>query len=479
MNYDDIKHRVSIEGDQTFKSKVEEALRYIYEGSPLAAYSIDAWLNNNSTNIRIVFQSQQAGAIPGQGIIAIDPDYFVGNYYISKRGDAVADTLVSGLAHELGHAISGKYDNNRYTNAAGENVALVNDWFFQLGIERQVSYQAYESQMGPPGPNPTVLIPGYNYTNGSGIAAAWIDQGSNVRAGDYDISGVTFDTTNLDLKAQGAVGRSLLIGSEAANQYGGTTAGDFIYGQGGSDTLRGYEGDDHLLGGTGDDYLYGGLNKDFLEGGDGSDYLYGEGGSDTLSGYLDSQFGLVFVDDGDIDFLFGGDGSDVLRGYGADRLDGGAQSDYLAIENPNGAILTGGTGGDVFEIITSAGYAGVNVRISDSDQADALFVNGVGLSGGTGWDPGGGWEPEYVIDEAGNEYNWNKQTNVLSISLAGGLGSIVIDGYRQRDLGISLLENPHLVAPDSPHIGFVGDEYRAAFGSIYPLSTPESLSLLV
>lgn len=283
MTYDDIRGRVLVFGFSD-DELIHSAMRTIYNGSTLAAIAVNAWLAANpSQNIIISFTSNNAFAGLGTGNISIDPVWIANNLYISSTGQAVADTLVSGLAHELGHAITDFRDNDRFSNLKGDNITNVNPWFDQLGIPLQASYEAYDV-------SGVILDNGFNYTQGEFVENAIID------VGPYDNTprgGVAFNSSNIDLAANNISGPSLIVGGLRDNNYAGTTGRDHIYGKGGDDVLEGRGGNDQIFGGEDDDTI---------DGGDGSDILFGENGQDVVSGGAER------------DELYGGAGDDQLQG---------------------------------------------------------------------------------------------------------------------------------------------------------------------
>lgn len=161
--------------------------------------------------------SGMAQAFPGAGHVQIDTAFFTNNYYVSTTGVAVKDTFVSGLAHEIGHAVTGLIDNESYAKLSGDNVSKVNDWYAQLGFSPQSSYEAYDV-----GPN--VLKPGFSYTQGNAIKAAIIDKGAYTSTD----GSLSFDSGNIDLTAVNVTGPALLVGSDADNNYTGTASGDWL-----------------------------------------------------------------------------------------------------------------------------------------------------------------------------------------------------------------------------------------------------------
>lgn len=259
MTYSDIQGRIRFTGAEdssAFANMASAAIASIYSGSPLAAAAIDAWLvANPDRNLEIEYVPGTAEAVPGSsGHVRIDPAFFDNNYYISIHGQAVRDTFISGLTHEISHAVVGLTDNESFFNLYGENVLNANDWFQQLGLSEQSSYEAYDK-------GDALLKPGYDYTQDHPIDNAIIDRQSYHS---YDNS-LQFDSSNINLTAEGVLGPTLIVGSDLDNNYTGTTSSDWIYGADGNDTLDGGVGDDHLYSGYGTDQIAGGDGDDVIQ----------------------------------------------------------------------------------------------------------------------------------------------------------------------------------------------------------------------
>lgn len=269
--YSSIAHRITYadygQSDdimtEPLRTAFESVFRQAYEGSPSLAAALNAWLESNSENFVVEFAPGFADAPPGS--VRIDPAMFSNARYVTTDGQVVADTFLSGLVHELGHALTPKVDNDSFTDLTGEAVALTNDWLNELGLSSQASYHAYEVNF-PTALNLSdigndVLVVGQSYTNGETVENVILDVGyyDNTNNG-----GFAFDSANVDLLAEGLTGKSLLIGSNEDNHYGGTDSRDFIYGNGGNDVLYGYAGDDRMLGGEGSDILRGGDGRDVI-----------------------------------------------------------------------------------------------------------------------------------------------------------------------------------------------------------------------
>jgi Ca2+-binding RTX toxin-like protein len=333
MPYSDISSRVTIvagTGGQAFVTAVTQALTAIYEGSTLAANAINSWLNNHpGQNLQIIFRANDAAASVGQGVVFIDTAFFTSTYYLSTNGRAVQDTFLSGLTHELGHAVKGLYDNDSFSNLAGDNVIEVNRWFVQLGIAEQASYNAYEKPIN-------ILILGKEYTDGNAIKNAIIDRGIYVSTdGTF-----TFDRGNVDLTAMNVSGSTLIVGSAANNVYRGTADRDWIYGN---------DGDDRLSGGQG---------SDFVDGGDGDDKVDLALGASAGVDVLLRNVGAIQGDARIRTEIVGGADTDTIVGIETILFTDFA--DTISLSGHVGLLLDGGGGSDTL-ILGAAASGGVNV----------------------------------------------------------------------------------------------------------------------
>jgi Ca2+-binding RTX toxin-like protein len=200
------------------------AMQTAYDGSATAKTMFDNWINAGKTigitNLPGFFQ-----AFANTGLVEIDLAYLANASYIDTTGTAVQDTLVTALVHELGHALTGKLDNDatsafsvKTTDYRGDNVNFVNLIYKELGLPQQVSYVAYDT---------TGLIHklNYQYTNGATIDAA--------QSGDININSALLGTS-----------RDLLIGGLSNNILQSGAGDDFLFGAGGNDQLDGGTGID-------------------------------------------------------------------------------------------------------------------------------------------------------------------------------------------------------------------------------------------
>jgi Ca2+-binding RTX toxin-like protein len=157
-------------------------------------------------------------------------------------------------------------------------------------------------------------------------------------------------------------GKADVLGNSGNNVLIGNGAGNVIHGHGGNDTL---------LGGSGDDALYGGAGSDWLDGGDGWDTATGGSGNDILladqGGYsLESQQVSAA---GQADVLLGGSGSDLLIAAGSFE--------------PSSVRMMGGSGADVFRLLTLEGVDGTanseaqhfRAHIADLGMNDGLDLS--------------------------------------------------------------------------------------------------------
>ncbi len=154
-----------------------------------------------------------------------------------------------------------------------------------------------------------------------------------------------------------------MSGAGKDNLWGGDH-NDQLRGDGEDDILNGGAGADRLFGGLSDDQLFCAAGKDTLSGGKGDDDLLGDAGNDALlGGYGDDR-----LEGGTgSDSLFEGPGDDVLieqeARATADFLNGNAGNDIL--QSGRADCLHGGSGQDLFQIITAASEPEDLSEISD------------------------------------------------------------------------------------------------------------------
>lgn len=169
---------------------------------------------------------------------------------------------------------------------------------------------------------------------------------------------------------------------------------------------------------------YGSLQGDAIDGTDEADVLFGQDGADVLSGLA----GNDVIDGGTgNDTLNGGAGNDALfGGAGNDTLDGGTGSDQLH----------GGLGFDTYTIGT--GLAGDLDTIVDTDGNGTVIINGNGAwangliaTSATTWESADG-----QIKVSHSVANGSK----LIIRSGTDTGSVMVDGWSQGHLGITLPE---------------------------------------
>ncbi|MEG4340965.1 Ig-like domain-containing protein [Microcoleus sp. D3_18_C2] len=194
------------------EAQILAALQTAYDGSSTAKTMFDNWINGGNI-IDIQFLSGQFQAGGGNGRLEIDLAQLNNASYINPTGKAVKDTLVTGLVHELGHALTGRLDNVTPLDYKGDNVKFVNQIYKELGLPEQVSYLAYDRKG-------TLHKLNYEYTNGAAIDAA--------RSEDADMSSAALGMSN-----------DLLIGGSSPNILRSGDGNDFLFGAGGDDELNG------------------------------------------------------------------------------------------------------------------------------------------------------------------------------------------------------------------------------------------------
>lgn len=199
------------------EAQILAALQTAYDGSSTAKTMFDNWINAGNT-IDIKFLSGKFQAFASTGRLEIDFAELNNASYITPTGKAVKDTLLTGLVHELGHALTGRLDNVTDLDYKGDNVRFVNQIYKELGLPEQVSYIAYDF-------NGTLHKLNYEYTNGAAIDAA--------RSLNTSINSTALGMSN-----------DLLIGGSSANLLQSSDGKDFLFGAGGDDELNGGAGTD-------------------------------------------------------------------------------------------------------------------------------------------------------------------------------------------------------------------------------------------
>ncbi len=220
----------------------------------------------------------------------------------------------------------------------------------------------------------------------------------------------------------------------------GTNVSETIFGGADDDVLNGWD-IANLPGDEGpaddNDILVAGDGVDTLNGGAGHDVLYGQVGSDILNGGAasDDLYGGF-----DTDTLNGGDGADnifVEVGDGFDKIDGGADTDYLLLDRTASSLgltfsiatpsvlqtLQDSTSIINMEWMTFRGGSGDDV-VTGGSLNDQLYGNdGLdSLTGGTGDD--------YLVGDLGNDtLNGGDDKDVL----IGGANQDTLDGGNGDD----------------------------------------------
>lgn len=201
------------------RNTILAAMKTAYDGSATARKMFEDYIAVARNRINIKFQAGkfQSNSPTGSGDLTLDLAYLKDNTYITPTGKAVADTPLTAIVHELGHALAGLKDDGDYkTDYKGKNVEFVNKIYTELGLPQQVSYIAYDD-------NGSLHKLNFEYTNGAPIDKAFSGDRSwtSVPAGDS---------------------KDLLIGGAGNNRLQSGAGNDFLFGGGGNDELNGGSG---------------------------------------------------------------------------------------------------------------------------------------------------------------------------------------------------------------------------------------------
>ncbi|MEM7590772.1 MAG: calcium-binding protein [Cyanobacteria bacterium P01_A01_bin.83] len=152
------------------------------------------------------------------------------------------------------------------------------------------------------------------------------------------------------------------------NIQSGTSARDFLRGNGEQDFIDGRDGNDWLFGDNGDDTLEGGLGADTLSGQNNDDHLIGDRGRDLLFG----GDGEDFLDGGEeADLLFGGSNADLFllrEGDGRDRI-----FDYR--DGQDSFVLAHGLTFEQLTITQGIGQSTISITDTSEELASIVGVN--------------------------------------------------------------------------------------------------------
>ncbi|MES2017800.1 MAG: putative Ig domain-containing protein [Pseudomonadota bacterium] len=159
--------------------------------------------------------------------------------------------------------------------------------------------------------------------------------------------------------------------------YTGDDSDNTLYGSYGDDWMDGQGGSDMLQGNDGNDTIRGGSGNDYMAGGYGNDVMLGQDGNDNL---------------------MGGDGDDLING--------GAGDDFLF----------GGLGNNVYQFDLGGGHDRI---MAGWFPPDVSMNNALQF--------GAGIAPQDVI------VHINANSGELSLSIAGSMDLITIEGYRDYD----------------------------------------------
>lgn len=459
MSFSNIESKVVISGFSPDESAALLAvIRTIYEGSATAKNIFDDWLGRYNDNIEVIFSEGEFRAEPDFGEIYLDLKQIANACFIDDNGTAVKDTLVTAVAHELVHALTGWLDEPTSTDYKGETVPIANTIYRELGLGvQQNSYISYDF-------DGSILALGFQYTGGAAIDRSVI---VDLEHSDWD-SSPTGDSVDL------------IIGDVNQNSLSAGEGNDYIYGNGGSDTLEGgagadkmYGGEDddtyivddesdavHELAGQGDDTvkssvtftlgeelenltltgseaidgtgnlldnkITGNSGNNQLTGGGGWDIIRGEGGDDEI---IASSGGGQFYGDAGNDALLGSLEADLLRG--------GADSDTI-IGAGGHDILYGDAGADFLYGVDGHDYyfADAQDTILDSDGQGGVYLGNKLLGGGKRKET----DPENEFKGGGNTYILNGTTLIIN-------GGLTINQFTNGDLGIILETEPEDPVP--------------------------------
>jgi hypothetical protein len=246
MDFNDILRKTKIDEkfSDTDEARIIAAMKTAYTKSPTAKEMFENWVSKPGQTINIkITQGGNEGDV-NTGNVYLNPSSFNQLNYINNYGTAVRYTLLGGLIHEFGHALSGKRDPNvrelgdRLTDYQDTNIPFVNDIWSELtfsdvrGLDLMISYTGTATS--------EYQKLGFAYTKNQPI----VDTAINV---DYLNRNKAADATTSWSTVKLGVSNDLLIGGSRKNTLESGAGDDFLFGGGDDDTLRGGAGKDTAI----------------------------------------------------------------------------------------------------------------------------------------------------------------------------------------------------------------------------------------
>ena len=290
--------------------------------------------------------------------------------------DISADSRVSLILHELGHALGMKHpfsapalptdqDTNKYTlmsytvnpdTGTDADAMMIYDILALQDLWGAADYNEGNTT--------------YSGGRADTIDVIWDSGGKDTIDASGQSSGVRIDLNEGAFSnLSGRDDMAIAYGTVIENATGGS-GDDVIAGNAFINKLRGNNGNDSIDGGGRKDSIWGGVGKDVLSGGAADDRLWGGSGRDRLRG-----------DNGD-DLLRGGGARDRIEGgRGDDMMYGNAGNDVFIYRSGHGAdvIADFSAGSDAVRFFRLGDTASVLSAASDVN-GDVLFDFGGGNS---------------------------------------------------------------------------------------------------
>ncbi|SCY16028.1 calcium-binding protein [Microvirga guangxiensis] len=251
----------------------------------------------------------------------------------------------------------------------------------------------------------------------------------------------------LDPRSQAIV----LNGSEADDQYVGTTGHDVLRGAGGNDRLSGQGGDDVLDGGIGNDVMDGGAGNDTYYVDSAGDVIVDSSGVDTvvtsysrgLESFIENltasgSGALALTGNGLDNVITGNDAANEINGgAGADTMQGGGGDDIYHVDSTGDRIVEAFNGG-IDQVYTTVSHA-LSAEVEHLTALGAASLNLTGnalanviegnagankIYGGLGNDQlrGGGGKDIFVFDtkpdartNKDNILDWNHRDDTIQL----------------------------------------------------------------
>ena len=139
--------------DETDRQNIREAIKNAYENSSAAQEMFDAWFKNHEGQNIVINYTDRTSEVNRielkEGKVYFNPEDPKKGRYIDNYGNVVEHSVLTVLIHELGHALNGYEDYNRYMIRFNKQGELIGEKVFDDAFKKEIDggdYTDYRQQ---------------------------------------------------------------------------------------------------------------------------------------------------------------------------------------------------------------------------------------------------------------------------------------------------------------------------------------------